>query len=271
MSAPANLRADAFAGTASAYLRFRPPYPKAMLDDLLRHAAPPAGGLLLDLACGPGRVALDLAGSFASVWANDLEPEMIEVGRQEAARRDIGGVAWLVGRAEDLTLAPNSIDLITIGEAFHRLDQNLIAEKALGWLRPGGSLATLGTDGLLDGREAWQKTVADIARRWMSRAFPAGWAQGLAGADLGPGAPERVLRAAGFAQVASRSFREPSDWSFEEIVGYLQSMSVCSKTALGEDFPQFEADLRAALSDEPAASFHEELGCGYTLGRKPTA
>jgi SAM-dependent methyltransferase len=266
----ANLRAGAFAGTADAYLRYRPPYPKALLDDLLRRAAPPSGGELLDLACGPGRVALDLAGSFAAVWAIDLEPEMIEVGRREAARRGIGSVTWLVGWAEELELAPNSIDLITIGEAFHRLDQVLIAEKALGWLRPGGSLATLGTDGILDGREPWQKTVAEVARRWMSRAFPEGWAKGRPGADLGRGAAERVLGAAGFAQVASRAFREPQDWSVEEIIGYLQSTSVCSKVALGEDFPRFEADLRAALSNEPAALFHEELGCGYTLGRKPT-
>jgi SAM-dependent methyltransferase len=265
----ANLTADAFVGTAEAYLRYRPPYPKALLDDLLRRGAPPAVGVLLDLACGPGRVALDLAGSFATVLANDLEPEMIEVGRKEAARRGIGGVTWLAGRAEDLDLAPSSVDLITIGEAFHRLDQGLIAQKALGWLRPGGSLASLGTDGLLDGREPWQKTVSDVARRWMSRAFPAGWAQGLAGTELGPGAPERVLRAAGFAEVASHSFREPRDWSIEEIIGYLQSTSVCSKKALGEDFPQFEADLKTALLHEPGASFHEELGCGYTLGRKP--
>jgi SAM-dependent methyltransferase len=271
MSTPANLRPEAFAGTAVAYHRFRPPYPKALLDDLLMRAAAPAGRALLDIACGPGRVALDLAGSFDRVWAIDLEPEMIEVGKQAAARRGIDVITWFVGRAEDLVLAPNSVDLITIGEAFHRLDQTLIAEKALAWLKPGGCVATLGTQGMLDGREPWQKTVSDIAKRWMSRAFPDGWAQGRTGADLAPGAAQRVLRAAGFALVASRNFREPRDWSFDEIVGYLQSTSVCSKMALGQDFAPFEADLRAALLDGPTSPlFHEEMGSGYTLGRKPT-
>ncbi len=131
MDTPPNLRPDAFAGTAMAYLRHRPPYPKPLLDDLLARMAGRKATALLDLACGPGRVVLDLAAAFDTVWAIDLEPEMIEVGKHEAARRGIGHINWLVGRAEDLELAPSSLDLITIGEAFHRLDQPVIARE--GW------------------------------------------------------------------------------------------------------------------------------------------
>ena len=112
----ANLRPDAFAGTAAAYLRFRPPYPRALLDDLLREV--PGRDMLIDLACGPGRIALDLAGAFTAVHANDLEPEMIATGKAEAARRGIGNVRWSIGRAEDRAFAGASIDLVTIGEAF---------------------------------------------------------------------------------------------------------------------------------------------------------
>lgn len=96
-----NLRPDAYAGAASHYLRYRPSYPRPLLADLVARANPPVGSVLLDLASGPGRVALDLAPSFETVWAIDLEPEMVEVGRQEAARRRIGNVSWVVGRAED--------------------------------------------------------------------------------------------------------------------------------------------------------------------------
>jgi SAM-dependent methyltransferase len=233
------------------------------LDDLLAHTA--ARSALLDLACGPGRVVLGLAPAFDKVWAIDLEPEMIAAGKGEAARRGIVHIDWLEGRAEDLEIAASSLDLITIGEAFHRLDQPLIARKALDWLRPGGALVTLGTEGLLAGRELWQKTAAEVARR----AFPVGWAVGRPGADIGPGADERVLRAAGFAEVDSRSFLEPRDWAFDEILGYLKSTSVCSEKALGNGFVAFEAELHAALADEHGAGpFHEDLHCGYTVGRK---
>lgn len=270
MSTPANLSADAFAGAAAAYARYRPPYPRALLDALVERAAigPRAG--LLDLACGPGRVALDLAAAFETVWAVDLEPEMIAVGRAEAARRGVGHVDWRVGRAEDLAAPDGGFDLITIGEAFHRLDQAVVAGRALAWLKPGGCLATLGAMSLLDGREAWQVATAQVAHRWMARAFPQGWAAALPGAQTGPDAYERVLRAAGFVEVESVSYDEPHAWTCEAIIGYLQSTSVCSKKALGGDFAAFEAELRAALG-EPAATttFHETMRWGYTLGRKP--
>jgi ubiquinone/menaquinone biosynthesis C-methylase UbiE len=264
-----NLRADAFAGAAEAYLRYRPPYPKVLLDDLLAQASVPAGGALLDLACGPGRVALDIAGSFATITAIDLEPEMIDVGKAEAARRGIGGVTWLVGRAEDAQLPANSLDLITIGEAFHRLDQQLIVERAREWLRPGGCIVTLGATGFLAGTEPWQKTVTDVAQRWMRRTFPTGLAAGRPGAETGPGASERVLSRAGYADVVSRDFSELRDWSLEQIVGFLASMSTCSKYALGAGFAAFEAELRSALTGEAGAPrFCEAWRCGYTLGRK---
>jgi hypothetical protein len=195
---------------------------------------------------------------------------MIEVGKQEAARRGIGNVTWLVGRAEDLTLAPCSVDLITIGEAFHRLNQGMIVRKALSWLKPGGCLATLGTVGILDGPEPWQRTVAEIGEWWKRQAFPSGWALGLPGADGGPGAEERVLRKAGFVDVESRSFTEPLDWSFDKIVGYLRSTSICSEKALSADFVAFQAELRATLvAEDGQVRFHEELSAGYTIGRKP--
>ena len=268
MNTKPNLRPDAFAGAAAAYARYRPSYPPPVLSDLL--AACPSDGVLLDLACGPGRLALDLAASFQTVWAIDLEPEMIEVGKQAAARRGLGNISWSVGRAEDLAAPPNTFDLITIGEAFHRLDRALIARQALGWLKPGGCLATLGCEGILAGQETWQKTVTQVARRWMAQAFPGGWGVARDGVEVGPGSEARALRAAGFVEVTEHAFAEPRDWTFAEIVGYLQSTSVCSEKALGGDFAAFEAELRAALlGPAPSQTFHETMRWGYTLGRKP--
>jgi SAM-dependent methyltransferase len=268
METARNLRADAFAGTADAYLRHRRPYPPALLDDLVRRAGLSAAPVLLDLASGPGRVALDLAARFEKVVAIDLEPEMIAAGQAEAARRGIGNVAWRVGRAEDATVAPASADLITIGEAFHRLDQAAILAAALRWLRPGGCLAILGADGLFAGDEAWKATLGAVARRWTARAFPGGVAQARPGSALGPDAVADALRGAGFVEVQNHGFVEPQTWSFEAIVGWLRSTSICSEKALGAAFADFEDELRAALGAPAAGIFHEAQGYGYILGRR---
>jgi hypothetical protein len=136
--------------------------------------------------------------------------------------------------------------------------------------KAGGCLATLGTVGILDGAKPWQRIVAEIAEKWKRLAFPAGWAQGLPGAVVGPGAGERLLRKAGFVAVKSRSFMQSLDWSFEEIVGYLRSTSTCSEKALSAHFAAFQAELQAMLAAKDGqARFHEELSVGYTIGRKP--
>jgi SAM-dependent methyltransferase len=269
MKTARNLRADAFSGTAEAYLRHRPPYPTSLLEDLLARAGAREDGVAVDLACGPGRIALDLAPRLGRVVAIDLEPEMIAVGRAEAARRGLGNIDWRVGRAEEAQMAPRSVDLIAIGEAFHRLDQRRIAERAMNWLKPGGALATMGTEGLLAGGGPWKAQVAEVVRRWMAKAFPEGWAQGRADAALGPEGAAEVLRRAGFVEVETRSFCEPHDWSFEGIVGYLRSTSVCSERALGAQGPGFEAELRAALAADHDRVFRETLRASYTFARKP--
>ena len=108
MSDPRNVRSDAFVGTAEAYARWRPPYPVAMLDELLREAGIGPGARLLDLATGPGRIALALADRFAEVWALDLEPEMIAVGarRRRAARDRQCGLVGRPGRGAGRARTP---------------------------------------------------------------------------------------------------------------------------------------------------------------------
>jgi SAM-dependent methyltransferase len=277
MQLPANFRPGAFIGTAEAYARYRPPYPRPMLDDLIARAALGsaaelrASGALLDLATGPGRVALDLAGTFARVLAVDLEPEMVAVGARRAAERGIDNITWMVGRAEDLEIVAGTFDLITIGEAFHRVEQAVVAANALRWLRPGGCFATLGADGRFSGDVPWQVKLRTVRAHWAERAFPDGYGALIPGQAADGAGREGVLLAAGFAEAESRDFAEAVEVDFESIVGILESSSVCSRNVLGSDFEPFRRDLRAALGADGSSRFPETIRWGYTLGRKPNA
>lgn len=267
MDGPANIRADAFAGTAEAYARHRPPYPDALISAL----TPPApGGRLLDLACGPGRVALRLAGVFDTIWAVDLEPQMVTVGRREAKRLGAHNIAWIVGPAERLDAPAGAFDLVTIGEAFHRLDRALIAERAVTWLRPGGRLAIIGSDGILGGPEPWQQAVTALARRFTAAAFPAGWARSRGDGPSGPEEDARCLREAGFAPVVQLAFAGPHAWTFEAILGYLESTSVCSRRILADSYAEFVLALEATLAPyEEDGAWRETLSFGLTVATKP--
>ena len=271
MSDPRNVRSDAFVGTAEAYARWRPPYPAPMLDELLREAGIGPGARLLDLATGPGRIALALADRFAEVWALDLEPEMIAVARAAAAQRAIANVVWSVGPAEALDAPDRHFDLITVGEAFHRLDQAVIADRARRWLKAGGGFVTMGGGAILTGSRDWQLAAVALARRWTAKAFPTGWAPGRPGADPSLEASIRRLEAAGFKLVADRVFVQPHAWRFEGVLGYLHSTSVASRQVLGDDAEAFAAELQATLAPFADADgvLHDEISFGWTLFRNP--
>ncbi|MFI4936583.1 MAG: class I SAM-dependent methyltransferase, partial [Caulobacterales bacterium] len=254
-----------FVSTGEYYLRYRLPYPEALLSDLAARAQLSGRGRLLDLACGPGRIALDLAPRFAEVWALDLEPEMIAVAREEAARRNLDGVKWLVGPAETLEAPAGAFELITIGEAFHRLDQPLIAARALEWLAPGAHMATMGGHGATVGPEPWQQAARDVVRRYARHQSP--------GDGPPPGWEEQDegLRRAGFEDVAGYQFTVAHEWTAKAIVGHLYSTSYCSKAVLGDRAGAFEAELTAELlALDPTGRFRQEMTFGYTLARRPS-
>src|SRR5579872_174544 len=200
-----NFPADTFAGTAGYYARFRLPYPRQMIEHLLAQRRGAARReTLLDLACGPGRLTLPLAPSFADVIAIDLEPEMIEEASQQARRRGVTNVTWRVGKAEELAIPEASLGMITCGEAFHRVDQKRVLENGRRWLRSGGTFVILGGTSTSDPAASWQRTVTDVVRKWTGLQNVPYVSQALIAETVKD--CEDLLNDSGFVDVASRQF-----------------------------------------------------------------
>jgi ubiquinone/menaquinone biosynthesis C-methylase UbiE len=262
-----NFAPDLYAGTAEFYARFRVPYPQPMIDELRSRAGLDGSGRMLDLACGPGKVALPLAPYVAEVVAVDQEPDMIEVGRALAKRMGIGNVRWQVGRAEDLELPSDSLKIVTIGNAFHRLDQPLVADLVREWLAPEGCLALLYTSGFGWGTEPWKQIVNDVVAKWI--APPSSRGAAASPESQQPTTHEEVLRAAGFAEVDKREFPVPKVWTIEEIAGHTYSTSFGSKTAFGDRLEAFEAELRETLlAYDGGGEYAETMSFAYTFARR---
>jgi demethylmenaquinone methyltransferase/2-methoxy-6-polyprenyl-1,4-benzoquinol methylase len=66
------------------------------------------------MAGGTGDVAFRLARNGARVTVADINPDMIGVGRERAAKRRIEGLAWRVENAEALSFADGAFDAYTI-------------------------------------------------------------------------------------------------------------------------------------------------------------
>jgi len=263
--------ADLYRGTAAAYERYRLPYPAAMIADLARSAQVCGRGRLLDLACGTGQLAFALRRWFAEVWAVDQEPDMVEAVRAKAATTGAPNVRPLVSSAEALDAPPEYFELAVIGNAFHRLDRDLVAARLLHWLRPGGCVALCWADVPQLGDREWQRALAALLDRWQTALgatdrVPANWDE-----------PRRrrpdaqVLSEAGFETAGRRGFPVEHPWSLTELAGYVRSTSFLPPSVLGDQGAAFDDDLAASIGPFAAAdgTFPHDVSFVYDLARKP--
>ncbi|MGO8957319.1 MAG: class I SAM-dependent methyltransferase [Streptosporangiaceae bacterium] len=262
--------ADLYQGSAGYYDRYRLPYPEAMIGDLIRRADVSERGRLLDLACGTGHLAFALRRWFCEVWAVDQEPDMVEVVAAKAAAGGAGNVRPIVSSAESLDAEPDYFELAVIGNAFHRLDRDLVAGRVLRWLKPGGYLALCWSSGPSSGAEDWQRALAAMLDTWKAALgaegrVPAGW-------DL----PRKrrpdlqLLADAGFEVAGHREFSVAHRWSLPELAGYVRSTSFLPAAVLGDHAAAFDADLAARLGPHiNGGTFTQNVSFAYDLARKP--
>jgi SAM-dependent methyltransferase len=262
--------ADLFRGTAGYYDLYRRPYPEAMIEDLVRRADVAECGRLLDLACGTGHLAFALRRWFGEVWAVDQEPDMVELVAAKAAAVGAEDIRPVVSSAESLDAEPDYFELVVIGNAFHRLDRDLVAGRVLRWLKPGGYLTLCWSSGPSAGEEDWQRVFAATLDKWQ-RALgaedrvPGGW-------DL----PRKrrpdlqLLADAGLEVAGRREFPVEHRWSLSELAGYVRSTSFLPAAVLGDQAAAFDADLADRLGPYGnGGSFTQNASCAYELARKP--
>ncbi|MGO9028237.1 MAG: class I SAM-dependent methyltransferase [Acidimicrobiales bacterium] len=115
---------------------------RAMID----HIAPDRPGLVLDVACGPAGVSLQLAErTEARVVGIDLTLEMLRQGRRNVAERAMADRIQLVaGRGEQLPFADGTFDALTFTYLLRYVDdpQATLVELAR-VVKPGGAVANL--------------------------------------------------------------------------------------------------------------------------------
>ena len=108
-------------------------------DRFVRLVKPRAGEAILDMAGGTGDIAFRLARSGAQVTVSDINPAMLEVGKERAAKKRIEGLCWSEQNAETLSFANRSFDAYTIAFGIRNVThrQQALAE-AHRVLRRGG-------------------------------------------------------------------------------------------------------------------------------------
>ena len=127
---------DHFSAAAPEYASFRPRYPSSLFTALA--ALAPARDAAWDCATGSGQAALGLAEHFTRVVATDASAAQI------AAATPHPRIEYRVARAEASGLAAASVQLVTVAQALHWLDQEAFHAEVRRVVVPGGVVAAWG-------------------------------------------------------------------------------------------------------------------------------
>ena len=108
-------------------------------DLFVRRVRPRRGERILDMAGGTGDVAFRLVRRGAAVTVADINPDMLEVGRERARRRGLEGLVWAVENAEQLSFAGASFEAYTIAFGIRNVtDVEAALREAHRVLKTGG-------------------------------------------------------------------------------------------------------------------------------------
>lgn len=109
-----------FSDRVDDYVRYRPSYPKAVLDLLRRECGLTPGWAVADIGSGPGNLARLFLDNGNRVFGIEPNREMRAAG--ERLLGDFPRFASVAGTAERTTLPDGDVDLVMAGQAFHWFD-----------------------------------------------------------------------------------------------------------------------------------------------------
>jgi SAM-dependent methyltransferase len=217
--------ANSFGNAVEEYERSRPTYPAEAAAWLL----PADAKTVLDLGAGTGKFTRSLVAKGLDVIA--VEPDAVMLASLQAS---IPGVKALRGTAESIPLPDDSVDVVTIAQAWHWMNHALAKQEIARVLRPGGILALVYN--LRDESVPWVKRLGEaMGRSEAERALD-----------------ETVIIGEPFGEIETARFDWNAETTTESLIELVKSRSYVI-TATPEEredlFERVSAVLRAEQKD----------------------
>lgn len=132
-----------FSNRAENYLQYRPAYPAEILRFLGQTMGLAQAHRIVDIGCGTGLFAELLLKNGFSVTGVEPNPDMREAAKKRLAAYNT--FTCLDATAEATGIETESVDLVTIAQAFHWMDAEMTRQECQRILKPGGSVTIIST------------------------------------------------------------------------------------------------------------------------------
>jgi len=198
---------DNFSRQAAGYSKYRPHYPDEMIDYLISFVNNKS--IALDIATGNGQIAYKLSVIFENVYGTDISQKQLDNAVQNS------NIIYRLEPAEKTSFEDMTFDLITVAQAIHWFYFDLFYKEIYRILKPDGIFAVLGYGLFSTNPESdvilrdyyyniigsyWDEERKYLDNNYTTIPFP-------------------------FDEIKTKSFENHFIWSFEELMGYLETWS----------------------------------------------
>jgi len=178
-AAPARTPANVMAASGASWLEREGREEEQRPAEIFRTMGLKDGDVVADLGCGTGWFARRMARSVAprgTVYAVDIQPEMLELLRGYVAAEGVKGVVPLLGTETDPKLPPGGLDWILMVDVYHEFQKpQEMLEAIRRSLKPTGKVALV--EYRLEGESAshirreHRMSVEQVLAEWLPAGF----------------------------------------------------------------------------------------------------
>lgn len=187
---------EVFGKRAEGYVKSATHADREVLDRVAALCGDLRGGTVLDVATGTGHVAMHLAPQARSVVGFDLTRRMLELAREEAAKRSLTNVDWVRGNVTSLPFPDRAFQAVTCRRAPHHFpDVDAALREMARVLRDDGVL-------VIDDRSVPDDPEVDLTMNLLDLLHDRSHVR-----EYGRREWESMLRTAGFTELAVHEYR----------------------------------------------------------------
>ncbi len=199
---------DYFSTHSGDYVKFRPTYPAALFDFL--KPLVPSRQAAWDCGTGNGQVAIELAKFFERVYATDISRAQLEKAFQAA------NIEYSVQPAEQTNFPDRSFDLIIVAQAVHWFNFDKFYREVRRTAKEDAVLCLIGY-----GRIEISPRIDPVISDFYTNKLRNYWDEERKYIDEG-----YQTIPFPFEEIPAPQFEMEQRWSFEHLIGYLNTWSV---------------------------------------------
>ena len=220
-----------FNALAEQYNAYRPHYPAEALLFLVTLGELDKASDVADIGTGTGRIALELAKYVRLVYAVDTASVMLDQLQISAEEEGLSNIRTIEAPGEATGLQNESLDLVTLAQAFHWMDKTTALKEAWRILKPEKSMVLLWNQ-VTNTKDEYYSEITSLIKKHNPNY--------KGGADiLSADFPDHINSSKLFSPIERYTFSFECSYTPENYVGFLLSKSYIGVGISSSDLPHF--------------------------------